>query len=229
MLFFSSCASYQYLTLDSSQLGKNDRKEFNWENDTMRISYNFTGQNGPMHVNIYNKTQQPLYVNWKKSALIRDQHSLSFYNSIIQASGTFSGNSYAVVLRGTRSSGGDFNASINLPEGTDFIAPGSGIDKDLPAIAQSGNLLEPIPDSVQSIKIADEYGNPVGKIKKVTFTETESPVQFRSYMTFSLGPSPMNEFSVSHSFYVQEIVQTPIEPANFIEYRSQGDQLFVKH
>ncbi len=45
---------------------------------------------GPLNVNIYNKTDQPLYVNWKKSALIRDERSTSLYNNYIMVSGAAS-------------------------------------------------------------------------------------------------------------------------------------------
>lgn len=59
VLTFGACSPYQYLTLDSTQLPKNDKKQFVWENDTLRLSYDFSGSGGPMSVNIYNKSTQP--------------------------------------------------------------------------------------------------------------------------------------------------------------------------
>jgi hypothetical protein len=227
VLFLSSCASYQYFTLDSSEVPKNNHQEFAWENDTLRITYNFNGRNGPMRVNIYNKTQQPLFVNWQKSALIRDQHSVSLYNPNVQTSGSFAGASYGGVNAHVVSGG--FNASFNLPEGTDFIPPAAGIDKYLVPVVACGNLFEPIPDSVESIKIADEYGNQIGKVKRQRFDKTGSPIQFSSYITFAIGSNGTHEFAITNSFFVGQIAQTTIEPANYVEYGPRGDQLYIKH
>src|SRR6185436_11667901 len=99
VLAFSSCASYQYVTLDSTEVRKNDKKEFSWENDTMRMTY------------------KPLYVNWKKSAMIRGGHAASLFNSNVQINGSYAG-------YGRRATFGSINASFDMPEGMDLIPPG---------------------------------------------------------------------------------------------------------
>src|SRR5882757_9786989 len=94
LLAFSSCTSYQYLTLDSPEVQKNDKKEFSWQNDTLRLTYNFHGEGGPVSLTVFNKTDKPLYVNWKKSALIRDSQAISLFKSNVQIGGNVVSYSY---------------------------------------------------------------------------------------------------------------------------------------
>jgi hypothetical protein len=226
VLAFSACSPYQYLTLDSSQLSKNDKKQFVWENDTLRLSYDFGGPGGPMIVNIYNKSSQPLYINWKKSALIRDEHSTSLFDPNVNMSGTANTLGYRVGR--FTSSTTNFTASFALPEGMDFIPPASAITKYLPSIGQSGSLVSYVADTIPKEKLSDAQGLYVAKYQRLTYNEDQSPIRFKSYMTFTLGDNNPIEFSETHSFYVGEVMQTIVGPETFGLYQQEGDKLFVK-
>jgi hypothetical protein len=226
VLAFGACSPYQYLTLDSSQLSKNDKKQFVWENDTLRLSYDFSGPGGPMSVNIYNKSSQPLYINWKKSALIRDEHSVSLFDPNVTMTGTANSVGYRVG-RFTASSS-NFTASLALPEGIDFIPPSSAITKYLLPIGQSGSLVSYVADSIPKEKLTDAQGIYVAKYQRLTYNEDQSPIRFKSYMTFTLGNNSSVEFSETHSFYVGEVVQTSASPETFNLYQQEGDKLFIK-
>lgn len=227
LLAFSSCSTYQYLTLDSSQLSKNDKKQFVWENDTLRLIYDFNGPGGPIAVQIFNKTSQPLYVNWKKSAIIRDQHSTSLFDRNVLIDGSVNSVTYH-RFGAISASTGTFTASFSLPEGVDFIPPNSAIDKGLLAIAQSGALVSLVPDSASSSTIWDPTGLNDVRYKRVTYTEDHSPIRFNSYITFVLGSDNSREFAGNNSFFVNEVMQANAEPKSFALYRHEGDVLFIK-
>ena len=74
------CSKYQYAFI-SSHLYQNDKKEFINENDTVLIKYTFSGENFPITLTIYNKLQQPLYIDWERSVVIINNIQLnsSFY------------------------------------------------------------------------------------------------------------------------------------------------------
>lgn len=216
MLAFSSCASYQYLTLDSSEVQKNDKKEFTWENDTMRLIYNFHGEGGPISMSIYNKLSKPLLVNWKKSSFVRDGQAFSLLDHNVQLSGGYSGSSTGTIA-----------ASFDLPEGMNLVPPGSFITKSLNALVQ--------PAPVYSAKFTEKteerkVTNPMGggySYKRFLFDPTASPLQFKSYLAFALANST-EEFFVSHSFYAQEVLLSSEVPEYFTPYKQQGDQLYVR-
>ncbi|HZI54111.1 MAG TPA: hypothetical protein VFD56_10425, partial [Chitinophagaceae bacterium] len=62
--------SYHYITMDSPDIPQDRRKAFMWETDIIRVAYQFSGEGGGMTVTVFNKTNQPVYINWKKSAVI---------------------------------------------------------------------------------------------------------------------------------------------------------------
>lgn len=223
----ASCSQYQYLTLNSSQLTKNDKHQFVFENDTVRLIYDFNGEGGPISINIFNKSSQPLYINWKKSAIIRNEHTLSFYDRNVY----FSGNANTTTYRfgNVRGSTTDFGGSFALPEGMDFIPPGSTVSKGLVFLSQSGPMVVQIPDSITQEILKDSYGTRIAKYREKSYGETESPVRFRSYLTFTLGFNNAMEFAESNAFYVGEAIDTKTTPEEFSKYQQQGDKLFIKY
>jgi hypothetical protein len=187
-------------------LKKNDGSRLTFENDTLRLTYIFTCKDGPLNVNIYNKTSQPLYVNWKKSAYIRNEQSVSLFWT---------------------STSSNFTASFALPEGVDFIPPATSISKELPQLGLTGSLETAMPDTVRDNRLAMTAAIDI-KFKKIRFAADSSPVRFKSYLTFSLGDNDPKEFSETNLFYVAEIDETETGPGDFVLYRQQGDQFYIK-
>src|ERR1043165_8012455 len=74
----ASCSKYQYITIDSTAVKKNDEQEFIVDNDSIRISYNFGGENAPINLIVENKLDVPVYVDWQESALIVDDKAITY-------------------------------------------------------------------------------------------------------------------------------------------------------
>lgn len=230
----SSCSRYQYMTLNSSQLNKNDQHQFVFENDTIRLTYDFSGSDGPISVNVYNKTNQPLYVNLKKSALIRNEHALSYYDKNAYFWGSSEGYAYRFgnsrsALGNFTSTSSNFSGTVALPEGMAFVPPGSSISKGLAMLSQSGPMVADIPDSVAEQRLTVEYNLLVSKYRKETFDASTSPVKFKSYLTFLLGSNTTLEFSETNEFFVEEALDTKTAPEDFPLYQQRGDKFYIKY
>ena len=65
----SGCSRCQYVFIDS-HLNQNEKKEFITENDTVLIKYSFAGENFPITLTIFNKLNQPLYIDWDRSVVV---------------------------------------------------------------------------------------------------------------------------------------------------------------
>jgi len=226
LVTLSACTTYQYMTIDSPQLQKNAQNQFSLENDTLRLTYNINGKGGLLTVSIYNKTDQPLFVNWKKSALIRNEQTTSLFDNNILVRGRSSGSAYR--NNNIAASNSNFTAYLAIPDGMDFIPPASSISKELPKIERTGLLEAYIPDSVQHKKLTEPNGMNYTRYQQLTFTDNDSPIRFKTYITFSLGHDNNREFAETSSFYIGEVCQTQSEPEIFTLYRQQGDQLYVK-
>jgi hypothetical protein len=215
------------MTLSSPGLNKNDKKQFVMENDTMRLTYDFNGKGGPMSVNIYNKSTQPLYVNWKKSALIRDEHSISLFDRNVNFTASSSSATYRFG-RYASATTGNMAGSFTMPEGVDFIPPGSSISKGLLVVTRPGDIAMVVPDSVTKKSLAGSTGYGAFKYQELGFDENISPLRFKCYLTFVLGNNESQEFAESNSFYAAKLFQSNTSPEQFYLYQQQGDQLFVK-
>lgn len=69
IIMISGCARYQYVFVDG-HLSKNDKQEFIKDNDTVTIKYTFKGENLPVTLTIYNKLNQPMYIDWDRSVVV---------------------------------------------------------------------------------------------------------------------------------------------------------------
>jgi len=225
----SSCSTYQYVTLSSPQVPKNDKNEFIFENDTMKLVYNFHGEGGPMNLTVYNKTSQPLYVDWKKSALIEGNQPTSLFNRNVQISGTSTTSNNYPRTRLTPRSSSVVNLSFDLPEGMDFIPPGTHINKELATLVATAEPLKgTVAENSKQEKQVGPDGMTVIKWKRASFEEGQSPLTFKSYLTFVLGQNASLEFSIQHSFYVKEVLETHNGPELFNLYGQGGDNLYVR-
>jgi len=65
-----------------------------FENDTIRVSYNFWAKNGAMSFDLYNKLNIPLYFDWKKSAFIPNDKMMSYWQDETNTTGSSSSSAY---------------------------------------------------------------------------------------------------------------------------------------
>jgi hypothetical protein len=225
VLLLSACSTYQYMTVNSTQLKKNDHSQLIFENDTLRLTWRLVGKGGAVTLNIYNKTDQPLYVNWKKSAFIRDEQATSLFDNNVM----IQGNSAAIAYRTGAATQvqGRYAASLSVPEGMDFIPPASSLSRQLPDLKRTGLLEVSLADTLQSKKLIATDGLSFTRYWQQHFGEDQSPLRFKSYMTFSLGSNNPKEFAETCSFYIGEICQTSSAPQFFALYRQQGDQFYI--
>ncbi|MBC7568874.1 MAG: hypothetical protein H7319_03955 [Spirosoma sp.] len=73
-LLLISCTHsiYHVATLQSEQV-KPIGKDFMYENEHLKVIYNLWAEDGRMRYLLFNKTEQPLYIDWTKSFLARNR------------------------------------------------------------------------------------------------------------------------------------------------------------
>jgi hypothetical protein len=217
LLSLSACSPWQYMTVSSSQLTRNDINQFVFENDTLRLTYDIAGGDGQVKLRVFNKTNQPITINWQRSAFIRNRQTVSFLNKDVIIHGhTVTYSRYSQ----------NFIGSFAFPDSAGFIPPGSEISDDLPSLAKTGPLQIYLPDSLPQKKLADPNGINSIKFRQVHYDETNSPIRFSSYITFSIGHDN-KEFSLTNNFYVSEVYQADGGPGIFSLYHGHGDQIFI--
>ncbi len=174
---FSCSSTHRFVTFSSDD-PLDDNHEFVFVNDTLDIRYRFSGNLIPMNIYIYNKTEKPLFIDWKKSAMILNSESITYWAD------NMAGYSDRI----------NYIAPLSYIEGTRMML-GDYIPEELPAD--------------KKVKKRMKYDNGEVKVDKYDFAMEESPLWFRSRLTFSTSESFENESSIESIFWVSEIIQSP--------------------
>lgn len=213
----SSCSTYHYLSLDGIQANKNNREELVWENDTVWLSYDFSGRWGTMAIKLKNKTDQPMYINWEKSVIIKDGESIRLQNPAAELKGN--------IQRYRYSRESELSGTLQLPEGTDFMAPGTSTSRAGIDVTKAMPLLSRLPDTATMVKAKNEFGTGV-KYRQQNFSPDNSPFRFQVYLTFGIG-NGNKEFSLLHHFYASQVIETENGPEAFSLYKPAADRVYT--
>jgi hypothetical protein len=222
-LLLCSCNTYQYITVSSPDMKQNEQHQFVAENDTIRLTYNFNGRNGPVQVTVFNKLSKPLLVDLNRSALIINDKAVAFNNNQMEINGYVNGSSIQWT-RGVSTSSGNIHATATLPAGVMFIPAGSFIAQSTLVITDKN--FEDIPDDQfrKERYTADDMTE--HRIKTADFTKEASPLSFRTYLTLMTDDDDRKEFVQQHSFYISQVKQTLAGPGT-IDFSNAGDQFYV--
>jgi hypothetical protein len=209
-----SCTTTQYFTVAGINTIQNDKKEFVFENDTLRITYNFNGLNAPVQVKVFNKTSQPIEIDWERSVTILNNEVRDMFpDAHLNAS-------FKRKYRNFR-----VEAGISLENQKQFIPPGTSTSK-IPVRILDARLPFHYFNAAKRERLYNGSGKYALTIRKLAFASEQSPFQIRSYLTIT---SNGQVFTYENDFYVSEVWQANGKhyhlPLNYLE---NGDLFYIE-
>lgn len=223
LVMLSSCTVYQVMTVSSNEVRQNNAHEFVIDNDSLELCYNFNGQNGPINVKITNKLQQPLYIDWQRSALIINNQAISYVPNTVAINGSLGAYSFDWT-RDFSTTSGRFKATATLPAEIDFVPPQTYVTRQLMGITNQG--IDKLPDSIFKKKRIPAMGDGVEVVKEAWFTSATSPLVFTSYLTLMVGKTDPQPVVCQHNFYVSQLVKMTNLP-QMLNGDRRGDRFYV--
>ncbi|WP_108821114.1 hypothetical protein [Dysgonomonas sp. Marseille-P4361] len=218
LMFFTSCGSTYFLsTLDSknTDVEKQDNGDFLIETDSLWIAYCFNGQDAPVWITVYNKLDKPLYVDWKKSALVINDEAFSYAGGKLDISG--SGDFYQYDTGyGTSSFGG----TMEKREDITFVPPKSKVSfSSLSLNFNFNNLDKELYE--KGYMLDKEKG--AFKVNRISFNEETSPILIQSFLT--VYEKPEKPMLFKQDFFMTEVVKTKsVSPQKLsTEQMNRGD------
>ncbi|MFZ5971556.1 MAG: hypothetical protein ACOYXA_08175 [Bacteroidota bacterium] len=206
LALFIGCSRYQYVTLNSTW--KTDSAQsFTFENDTLKIQYGFAGRNGPVQLEVLNKFNGPLYIDWSKSAVIVGDKMQTLWRNEVSFEAT--SNSYNALLTDPASLAQTITTGrmMQAPR-ISFLPPQAAIR--LVAMPLQSTFFKPLPKATAR-KVGLNNGASSGSV--YSFSQENSPMFFRGYLTLSSSENFSNPITLDNKFWVEEIMQTSTEPA----------------
>jgi hypothetical protein len=221
----SSCKSYQISTVSSPNAKKTDSTGvFNVENDSLILSYHFMGENSPLNIEVFNKLNEPLYVNWAKSALIVADKAYSYAGDEVKIQGSTSAVGTQYYRNGATFSDGSISATAKLPNTESFIPPHSKITMTTYILRNIG--MDKIDKSYFKPAMLN-YNDGSGQIhgKEATFSAANSPLKFKSYLTlYILKDNLPRAITFQQEFFVTSVTKSGVSPASLYQFSNhQGD------
>ena len=224
----SSCAAYQINTVSSTNTPKIDSTGiFMVETDSVTISYNFTGANAPVNVEVFNKLNEPLIINWERSALIVADKAYSYVDDNLKITGEVAGSSLNFRNSDITYSSSDINANVKLSKNESFLPPHSKAGRTIYVLNQIGiNKIEK--SSFKRLIQDDADGMNKIYTKTADFSVENSPLIFKSYLTLStLKNNQPQYFHFQHDFFVSNVTKLNLDPKNIEEYKKYPGNVII--
>lgn len=230
VFLFTSCSTYQYMTVTGKNIAANDRREFIMENDSIRVKYNFSGANAPINVEVQNKLDKPVYIDWNRSALIINDKAISYVPSSVHISGSVSSTTSSwfrtSAVYPSSTTNGHFSGSVGVPKDLDFIPPGSYKSKT--PLGVTNVFYSPAREKAKRTPVTLNTGYS-GTAMVKQYADTSSPFRFSSYLTIYMEGAPDKPVVFEHEFFVSEIWTTTLAPHNFRFINDKhGDHFYVR-
>ncbi|MDR0824792.1 MAG: hypothetical protein LBN74_06825 [Prevotella sp.] len=224
VLLFPACSStFYYSTLNTTNdyVEKVDNGDFLLETDSLWIAYCFKGAYAPVQITIFNKTNKPLCVDWRRSALIIGNTPINYAGEKMNFPGDWE--SYDNSDR--TDSQGSSDGRTALPGGVSFVPPQTMIS-EIPL------RLNPRFDNINKKEYRNSYLSNVRgkeiKTKRIEFDPANSPLTFKSYLTVYYQPDkPM---TYEQDFYMDSLFKTSkIAPYSLSgQMADRGDFFYVE-
>lgn len=208
----TGCSTYYYSTLSSAdRVGdRTPAGEFVQENDTACVTYRFSGEDAPIHITIYNKLDEPLYVDWRRSAIIIDEKATSYSSDALL-----------------------YEDGAGLSSSELAMIPPRSMIQHQPLTLADFSFNNISKEEYRQVEYLLENGKTVN-LRVKEYTPDDSPLYFRSYITLLTGgrgyemPQSM---IFEKSFFLSQLVRAgSLSPRNFgPTSQNTGDTFYVRY
>ncbi|MBN2615987.1 MAG: hypothetical protein JXR71_09875 [Bacteroidales bacterium] len=223
-LFFaftlSGCSEYQYIGL--KEKAPQSPTSFVSENDTVKVSYQFTGTNCPVTITVFNKLNKPIYIDWSQSSVIMNGNRTALWSN----NAVINGSTSSVQLNWSKNistSGGDFEGILYKDEKVSFLPPHSYIR--VTRVHLKNQFFKDLDrKKSKAINLTTESGDNSGRL--YSFTDQNAPLKFRIFLSISTDKEFSKPLYMENSFWTNEVTQSYTKPQLLVN--RQNNQCHVR-
>jgi hypothetical protein len=198
---FFACSQKTLLYETKSNLPLDQSKnQYIFDNDTLRIVYDFWANKGILSYRIFNKLDVPVYIDWKKSSFILNGRKFDYWSD--QTVTNTSGYSYGYYRNLWLS---ESSSVTSKPERVLFLAPKSYVKADRFVICPVAYRIAG--DASHSTIPVPSVPGKVISVRLQEYDESGSPLVFRNYLTYSLTEQSTVENHINNAFYVVKVYE----------------------
>ena len=205
IVILQSCSSvpmnyYQLIEVKSNDaILKNNELVF--ENRDLKITYNFWQEYGTSTFSVFNKTDNDLQIDLTNSHLIINDFAKTYFrNSITSESTSYAVSSNSKSKSAESITSNQSESSITFNEERNVIIP-----------SKSYKIIQGFNIASELIRHCDLLRFPSGKkhITPVNFDNSNSPVNLKNIVSYSVLSNPPKEDKIVNSFFVSTVTNYP--------------------
>lgn len=226
IILLASCKSYMISTVSApdTQLDQSTGSIV-LQNDSTLVSYNFS-EPGLLNIEVFNKLNEPVYVNWEKSAIIAGNKAYSLVDDKLSIEGETSGTTRRYFRSSDTYSQGSISATLQLSKSESFIPPHTKVIRTTKIV--SNIPMNAIEDSLYRKIALNNMSDGVVRSKESVFTMDNSPLVFRSYLTlYTLKDNQPKPFISQQNFFVSRVLKLNVDPANIENFTNRPGNVMV--
>jgi hypothetical protein len=225
-----SCAPRYIQVLNTGSTNtqlKNDY--FVYETDTLLIKYYFWAEKGILAFSVFNKSDKPIFIDWKNSSFIYNDDKRNYWNEneTYYTTAFYKGFSYHGKLI---QPGYSVNEGINesttrkdKPERITFIPPKSNYYNSSFHLIHNCYPWKELKDTVVK---RNDYPNEKTTIYVQNYSQNNSPIRFRNYLSLSFDENFQHVFRVDNEFFVSSIEE--MDSGHFLG-KNMGDSYHLNY
>ena len=206
IMFVSACSRYQLLDYATPQNQVLNDGYYIFENDSIKFTYRFYGQNTIVALYIENKTDAPIFIDWQHSGLVYNGKAVQLQEYRTRTTTIITQN--PPVLLGNRS---EFQTEhIRHDLNANMLLPTAQFKQDSLVILRARKIdLEETPPTTFQV-INDNTGNSHRSVH--IFNHEQSPMRFQFFFTITFGISQAVSKSFTHPFYLRNLEESKNRP-----------------
>jgi hypothetical protein len=199
-----------------------------YDNDSVKVTYQFWKEYGLMSFSVYNKLNKPIYIDWKSSSFIVNGNKYNYWVDEQQTSAVslYGGYFYQgpLVAPGFTANAGlqETVATSMKPEKITFIPPQSKYNR-------SQFYLFPfqyfkLDTSVATGVTIPRNDNPKARTRIYIgkYNKSNTPLNFRNYLSYSFSENSTEFFHADNEFYVDQITEMDMRHFAYLRKNEQG-------
>lgn len=188
IVFLSSCTKrvYQVIETSSSNVAQSENS-YIYENDSIKVSYNFWDEGGRMYFTVFNKTDKSMFVDLNRCHLIINKKCFNYYSMDEKIETKFVSQTEKKVKKGT-----EISYKTKMQRMYE-IPPQSYVE------INQLFILDKRFEFCELNKISNK------NFPFLIYTQKSSPFKFRNFITYDFNPDFTNPNTVDNTFWVSKI------------------------
>ena len=212
--FLSSCSytlrTCQSFKTESTNVKLTNDHKYRYVDSLVRIDYTLWSSGGTVRFDIYNKSDAPIYINWKNSNFIFNSYNNEYWNDDITSEKTST--TYSTSTKNTWGTSATNINGVNplivtnskYKSITDF----AGITNEVTVVKKDNPSIQIPPKSFNTIQKFD-LNFPLVRFSDssnyVSYSKANSPLIFRNYLAISKDKDFEKQIFIDNDFWISSI------------------------